>query len=130
MLRRLWAYLWVAPVTVPCLFFLPLAYLTGGRAQIVRGVLEIHGGLITVMLKRWLLRPAAAMTLGHIILGRDQQCLEHSRTHEHVHVRQYERWGILMLPIYLGASTILYLRGFDPYLDNPFEREAFAEGDL
>jgi hypothetical protein len=62
-----------------------------------------------------------------VILGRDQDCLNHSRDHEHVHVRQYERWGPLMLPAYLGSSFVLYLRGFDPYFDNPFEQEAYNQ---
>ena len=69
------------------------------------------------------------MTLGHVILGRDQACLDRSRNHEHVHVRQYERWGPLMLPLYLAASGVLFLRGLDPDLDNPFEREAFEQVD-
>ena len=45
-----------------------------------------------------------------------------------MHVRQYERWGPLMLPLYLLASGLAWCRGFDPYLDNPFEREAFEQG--
>lgn len=123
---RTLAYLWALPVTVPALVvFLPLAYVSGGKARLVRGAVEIQGGLVKFLL-RWCMS-AAAMTLGHVILGRDQACLDHSRDHEHVHVRQYERWGFLMLPIYLTASLILYVRGYDPYLDNPFEREAFDE---
>jgi hypothetical protein len=31
-----------------------------------------------------------------------------------------------MLPLYLAASGVLYLRGLDPYLDNQFERVAFG----
>ena len=69
------------------------------------------------------------MTLGHVIVGLDQSCLDRSRDHEHVHVRQYERWGPFMLPIYLIASLVLYLRGRDAYLDNPFEREAYEKTD-
>jgi hypothetical protein len=30
-----------------------------------------------------------------------------------------------MIPAYLLASLYAYLRGRNPYLDNPFEREAF-----
>ena len=89
------------------------------------GVVEVQGGIVAWLLHRRIVS-AAAMTFGHVILGRDQQCLDRSRSHEHVHVRQYERWGVLMLPIYLTASLILFLRGLDPYLDNPFEREAFG----
>jgi hypothetical protein len=96
--------------------------------QVVDGAIEVYGGLIAWLLRRGLpvLGPAAAMTLGHVILGRDRLCLERSRRHEHIHVRQYERWGVFMLPVYLAASAVQYMRGLDPYLDNPFEREAFG----
>jgi hypothetical protein len=30
-----------------------------------------------------------------------------------------------MIPAYLLASLYVYSRGRNPYLDNPFEREAF-----
>jgi hypothetical protein len=123
----LWRYLWAFPATLLGLVFVPLAWLSGGRVSVVRGVIEIQGGFVRFFLHRGLLLfgPAAAMTLGHVILGRDQDCLNRSRNHEHVHVRQYERWGPLMLPMYLIAGAVLFCRGLDPYLDNPFEREAF-----
>lgn len=127
LVARLPCYLWAFPATLLGLFFVPLARLSGGTIRPVQGVLEIEGGLVAAFLRKGLplLGPAAAMTLGHVIIARDKGCLERSRRHEHVHVRQYERWGPLMIPLYLGSSAIQYLRGFDPYLDNPFEREAF-----
>lgn len=64
----------------------------------------------------------AAMTLGHVILARDQSCLDRSRTHELVHVRQYERWGPFLLPAYWLVAGWLKWRGYHPYLDHPFER--------
>ncbi len=67
------------------------------------------------------------MTLGHVVLGRDRQCLEQSRSHERVHVRQFERWGPFLIPAYLLCSLYAHLRGRHPYLDNPFEREAFED---
>ncbi len=122
---RLLRYLWAFPATAVGLPLVFVALVTGGRAAVVEGVIEAHGGLVARLLARWLLIPAAAMTLGHVIVGRDAACLKRSRRHEHVHVRQYERWGPFMLPIYALASLVLYLRGMDPYFDNPFEREAF-----
>jgi hypothetical protein len=127
LLNRFVRYAWAFPATAFGLPLVFLALLSGGRATVVQGVIEAHGGLVATLLRRWLLIPAAAMTLGHVIVGRDATCLEQSRRHEHVHVRQYERWGPLMLPIYLTASLVLYVRGLDPYLDNPFEREAFEQ---
>jgi hypothetical protein len=112
----------------------PLVLLAGGSVRLVEGVIEIEGGLVTRMLRRgmpWLSPSlgggAAAMTLGHVVWGRDRDCLETSRAHERVHVRQYERWGPLFIPAYLLAGAVARLRGFDPYLDNPFEREAYDE---
>jgi hypothetical protein len=124
-------YVWAFPATLLGLFFVPLARLSGGTVRPVQGVLEIEGGLVSALLRKGLpgVGSAAAMTLGHVILGRDRTCLDRSRPHEHVHVRQYERWGPLMIPLYLASSAIQYFRGLDPYLDNPFEREAFKAGD-
>lgn len=126
---RIIAYLWALPNTALGLLFLPLAYLTGGRCQVVRGVLEIHGGMVRWLLTHATLLPggASALTLGHVVLGRDRASLDRSREHERVHVRQYERWGPLFLPAYLLSSLLLWARQRDPYRDNPFEREAFAK---
>ena len=126
-LLRPLAYLWALPNTLLGLALVPPALGTGGRARVVRGCVEVHGGAVGWVLRRGLpvFGPAAAMTLGHVILGRDPDCLDASRDHEHVHVRQYERWGPAMLPAYLICAALAWRRGLDPYLDNPFEREAF-----
>ena len=65
------------------------------------------------------------MTLGHVIIGQTQSDLEYARDHEHVHAKQYERWGFFMVPAYLGCSLWLWIRGKRPYWDNPFEKEAY-----
>lgn len=64
------------------------------------------------------------MTLGHVVLGKTQEALDRTREHERVHVRQYERWGPLFLPLYFGWAGYLYLIGKHYYLDIPFEVEA------
>ncbi len=69
------------------------------------------------------------MTLGHVILGLDPRVLDLVREHEHAHVRQYERWGIVFVPAYLGCSLWLWIRHRNPYLDNPFEVEAYTISD-
>jgi hypothetical protein len=131
MLPSRWiGYLWALPTT-----FLGLAGLViasaGGRigTQVVDGVLELHGGWIEWFLRNGTLLPngASAMTLGHVVLGRDRSALSRTREHERVHVRQCERWGPLFIPAYLLASLMLYLQGRDAYMDNPFEREAFSK---
>lgn len=67
------------------------------------------------------------MTLGHVILGQSLADLEAARRHEWVHVRQYQRWGPLFLPAYLGCSLYLWWMGRDFYRDNPFEIEAYRQ---
>jgi hypothetical protein len=128
-------YLWALPTTSLGLLALVLASAAAGLAgrvgtQVVDGVLEIHGGLITFFLRRCTLLAggARAMTLGHVVLGVDERELEWTRSHERVHVRQCERWGPLFIPAYLLASVVAWLRGRDAYRGNPFEREAFAKG--
>lgn len=118
--------IWASPNTLIGLALGVLALLTGGRMQIERGCVEVYGGFVQWGLQRMLGgRGAAAMTLGHSILGQTQTTLKVARDHEHVHVRQYERWGPFFLPAYLGWSVALWFRGKDAYLDNPFEIEAY-----
>jgi hypothetical protein len=126
---RLLRYLWAAPTTAIGLLFVPLALLSGGRVQVVDGVLEVYGGLCHFCLRRCtLLRGgASALTLGHVVLGRDRTCLHVTRRHERIHVRQAERWGPLFVPAYLVASVVAWLRGGNPYRDNRFEREAYGD---
>jgi hypothetical protein len=127
--RRMVVYLWVFPTTSAGLLFLPLALFSGGGAQWHEGVLEIHGGWVGRFLRKpagiFLEGGASAMTLGHVVLGLDPATLRRTRSHERIHVRQCERWGPLFIPAYLLASLIVWLRGRDGYLDNPFEREAY-----
>jgi hypothetical protein len=66
------------------------------------------------------------MTLGHVILAVDRSALNELRVHEHVHVRQYERWGPLFVPAYFLSSLLQLLRGRHPYRENHFERQAYA----
>jgi hypothetical protein len=126
-MRRLLVYLWAFPATLLGLAFIPLAYISGGKVRLVSGVIEISGGLVSQFLQdgMFVIGSAAAMTLGHVVLGQDEMCLEQSRQHERVHVSQYERWGLLMFPLYLLSSCAARLRGGHPYTDNSFEREAY-----
>jgi len=119
----------VFPNTFFGLCFVLLAFLTGGRARIVDGVVEAHGGFVTWLLARSypFVGGPAAVTLGHVILGRNLECLDAVRTHEQVHVRQFEHWGPAFPFLYLGASLAALARGRQPYLDNCFERQARGE---
>ena len=119
---RYLAYLWPFPCT---LTGIALGLLLCGRFRLVSGVIEIHGPRVAEVLNR-LLIPAAAMTLGHVVFGQTEEMLRITRSHERVHVRQYERWGVLFVPAYLLLFLYLELSGRDGYRENPFEREAFA----
>jgi hypothetical protein len=70
------------------------------------------------------------MTLGHVILARDADCLARSRLHEMGHVRQFERWGPFFLPVYWLIAAWLSWRGYHPYLDHPLEHAADAATDV
>ena len=122
------AYVWALPTSLLGLLFVPES-LISGEVRWVDGVLEVHGWLVRFFLTHCtLLRGgASAMTLGHVVLGRDRKLLEMTRRHERVHVRQCERWGPLFIPAYLIACAVAFLSGGRAYEDNPFEREAFAE---
>jgi hypothetical protein len=124
-------YLWAAPASLIGLSMVPLSLFQGGKARLVQGVVEVHGGCITWLLRRGLpwIGPGAAITFGHVVWGCDETCLDISRDHERVHVRQYERWGPFFIPLYLAAAVIAACKGLDPYHDNPFELEAFEQTD-
>jgi hypothetical protein len=127
---RLLRYLWASPATLVGLLLAAMALLGGGRARRVHGALEVGGGGLHRVVARL---PEGlrfgAITLGHVIVGLDAAALERARSHEHVHVRQYERWGVFFFPAYLGSSLVQLLRGRDPYRDNRFEVEAFAQDE-
>ncbi|HKV75448.1 MAG TPA: hypothetical protein VJN95_13090 [Gemmatimonadales bacterium] len=119
-------YLWALPNTILGLGLAALAGATGGRVRVVDGVLEAEGGWIGPLLRHAvpLDGGAAAMTLGHVVLGRDASALVATRSHERVHVRQCERWGPAFLPAYCAASIGALLRGRHPYHGNAFEQAA------
>ena len=126
-LLRLLSWLWASPWTAVGLAAGAFGLATGGRVQRPGVAIEFHGGAVPWILSQWPCGPyTMAMTLGHVVLGRAEVCLDVTRAHELVHIRQYERWGPLFIPAYLLCSALIWLRGGDAYRDNPFEREAYA----
>jgi hypothetical protein len=121
------AIVWAAPWTLLGLMLGVAAVATGGGIRRIGRVLEFHGGWLDWVL-RWapIAGGAAAMTLGHCVIARSAADLDRCRGHELVHVTQYERWGLLFVPAYFACSAWMWLRGRDPYLDNPFEEEAYG----
>jgi hypothetical protein len=121
-------FLWASPYTLAGIFVGVLGLCSGGSGRIKGRVIEFHGGLVKRFVQKL---PSGqftlAITLGHCILGQTEAALDVAHTHELVHVRQFERWGIFMGPAYLLCSLVLWIQGGRPYRDNPFEREAYDE---
>lgn len=119
---RLWPVLWNAPNTL-----LGLLASLGGQCfwDKTDGVLEVTGGWFIRLLARrgW----AVAITLGDVVLSRDERIRDEWRAHERVHVCQGRRWGPLFLPAYVLESLYQWLRVRDAYRANRFEREAFGD---
>jgi len=126
MLLKVIRYLWASPNTILGFPFLLLSLVHRKSPRLIDGTLEIENKSISWILKKLIpIRGGAmAITLGHIIIGRDEECLRSCRDHERVHVKQCEIWGPFFLPAYFGSSCLEYFRNNDPYLDNYFEKEA------
>lgn len=125
---RLLRVIWVLPVSLLGGLVAVVARISGGETGRVDGVLEVSGGWPARLLRRGFpfSGPVAAITLGHVVVGASRAALDVTRTHERAHVRQFERWGVLMLVLYPLAGVWAWLRGGDPYRDNRFECEARA----
>ncbi len=117
---------WASPWTLVGICGGLLALATGGACRRRDGILEFSGGALRWLLERVPPRPIA-LTLGHCVWGRTTAALDAAHTHELVHVRQYERFGPLMVPAYFACSLWAWLCGRDPYRDNVFEQEAFRK---
>jgi len=126
---QLLLHLWAAPGTLIGLSVGLLGLCSGGGARRVRHTLEFHGGFVKWLLQRTPFQ-AMAMTLGHVVIGQTPAALDVTREHEWVHIRQYERWGPLFIPAYLGCSLGLWLARRNAYYENPFAREAFEHDRL
>jgi hypothetical protein len=122
MILQILKYLWASPNTL-----LGLLFAIGGNVRLVDGVFEIHNRLTRFVLDNSIFcRGAAAMTLGHVVIGQDLLTLAQSRSHERIHVRQYESFGPLFIPFYFLCSFHAWRIGLDFYRDNFFEVEAYS----
>lgn len=132
MLRGL-LYMWPLPVTLFGILVALVARGSGGAWQRVDGVLEAAGGWPARILRRGfpVCGAVAAITLGHVVVGVTTAALAETRAHERAHVRQFERWGLLLLVLYPLAGMLAWARGGNAYQDNWFERQArAAESDM
>ncbi len=107
--------IWAAPASLVGMLLSPFF-----RARrVTRGVVLCEGAAWPRKLG-WRFR---AIAFGHVVLSVDELD-DKTLAHELVHVRQYERWGLLLWPAYLAASLWAKLRGGGAYWDNHFERQA------
>jgi hypothetical protein len=128
---KLAAVVWASPYSLFGLVIGALGLLSGGRASVRDGILEFSGGAVSWFVRHLPSGPTTmAITLGHVVLGQTPAALDLSRQHELVHVRQYSLWGPLFGPAYVLCSLVIWLRGGRPYLDNPFEVEAYRVADI
>ena len=125
MVRQALKLSWAAPCSLVGLALGIVLLAFGARLRLVRGAIEIalkpslsECGRLARSL------PYRAITFGHVILGVTAAEMVAARDHEHVHVAQYERWGVFFFLAYPLASLWQLLRGRDAYWDNPFEVEA------
>lgn len=118
-------FLWAAPCSLVGLLLGVVLLAFGAHVRAIRGAIEFAFKPSTLECGRIARAlPYRAVTFGHVILGVTADDLSASRAHEHVHVAQYERWGVLFFLAYPLASVWQLLRGRDAYWDNPFEVEA------
>lgn len=117
--------LWAAPCSLFGLLVVALLLPLRARARIADGTLQAtwreDDAACGALTKRL---PYRAITLGHVIVAVTRGDLQRSLAHELVHVRQYERWGVLFFPAYAASSLWQWLRGGRAYWDNCFEIEA------
>ena len=100
-----------------------------GGARVVR---RTHDGLILAASYRLPVPPAAAFTVGDVVVVRRAELLDRPRlmAHEARHAEQYARTGgLLMIPLYLLAAAWSWLRTGDWASRNVFEvRAGLADG--
>ena len=124
--RKLAAYAWAGPNSLVGLAAGLVILVFGGAARRIQGAIEFSGGTIGAAFASRVRRfRFKAITFGHVILGTSEGELAAAREHEHVHVRQYERWGPFFLPAYVASSAWQLISGGHFYRDNYFERQAF-----
>jgi hypothetical protein len=129
---------WAGPATLVGLALAVVALAFGATVRRHAGVIEVTLVRRTgESLRAHPSFPFAAITFGHVVIARTADDHARLRSHERVHVAQYERWGAMFLVAYPAESAYQWLRGRRPYLDNRFEVEArrvasvaaFADGE-
>ena len=104
LILKIFLYFWAVSNSLIGMTLGVAGLLTSGQVQVRHGCLEFFGGAVSWFLARLGSRGVAAMTLGPTILGQSRETLDVVRSHEQIHVSQYEKWGVLFIPAYLFCS--------------------------
>ena len=117
--------LWASPCSLVGIALAVPVLASGGTARRVGPAIEVVVHRDALPSRSPLRRlPFAAITFGHVIVALSGRQLAVLRTHEHVHVRQYEALGALFFPAYALASLVALARGRSAYAGNAFEVQA------
>lgn len=123
-------WVWAAPCSLLGMLLGLMMLACGGQCRRVQHTLEFsrftHG---VPSDSRWARLPWQGITFGHVILGTCPSTLQALRSHERVHVGQYERWGLFFFLAYPISSLWALNQGRHPYFDNAFERAAYRLQD-
>ena len=104
-------YLWPLPVTLLGVAVLSVAGILGARVRRWDGCLVGWGGPLSVAMVR-----RAGCCMGHVLLFRTDDDARRLWQHEVCHVRQFERWGLLLLVLLrVWPRLEAEARGFDHY---------------
>lgn len=115
----------MAPCSLVGLAAAAIVVLLGGSGRRALGILEVTLGQSEAACPSFArLLPFRAIALGHVVISLGRLELEQLRVHELVHVRQYERWGVLFFVAYAASGLWQLLHGRSAYWDNHFEVQA------
>lgn len=119
--------IWAAPCSLVGISLAALVLLSGGKARANARTLEVTFRPDQAQCGRVARRlPYRAITLGHVIVAVTARELHALRSHELVHVAQYERWGVAFFFAYAASGLWQWLLGGNAYWDNHFEVQARA----
>jgi hypothetical protein len=123
---------WALPLTLCGLALLMLVLPTRPRVAWLRlggtQALCAWGGGLAWLLNHHPLGRMYAAAIGHVVIAGDAKMLAHSGAHEFEHVRQAERWGILLPVAYVLEGFWQKSQGREYYRDNRFEVAAYQYG--
>lgn len=124
MLRFVWPLPFTLLAGVVVCLFMPLGVTLTVRDRSIQASGPGCAMLLKVLVP-WM--NVSGLTIGHVVIYRTRDDAAVLHAHEIVHVRQWERWGIIFPWAYATASLVATLQGGHYYRDNAFEVAARRE---